>query len=673
MATKKQKAKIIDGVRKPAKKGVPQKSPKSAKKVAKIEITDDIVKDAIVDTTPKETHININESSTITETPSEKTTPETKEITEAAEIEENKNPKDVEESEAVEIPVSTKDITIAISSPIAENFEDTDMDDDIEALINDVAAKNDQPNSKKPEDLKTAKASKTTTEEENPKMKKAKKSPKKAKPFRIISRLIAIIATGSLAALITRVITTGVLPDKYIWLGIGGAAIITFFLLFKAFRKKTHLIMLVFTNLLGLALTVASVFGFLKIDETMRFLDKNLNSSAEYSIYNVIVSKKSNYNSLDDVKGKTFHSISDFVDTTKLETAAKDQANATITYEDGITSLLKNALDNPSYIAVLNSGTYDATLENDSTDAYKNGLKVIGELKVEVEKTIKNSTNNLAENSFVLFISGIDTRSGTMVDKSLSDVNIVMAVNPKTKHILMVAIPRDYYVQLHGTSGLPDKLTHAGALGGLDLSMATIEDLLDIKFDHHLRVNFNAVVNLVDAIGGITVYSDVNYPINAYTDHKCNFNPGNNDLNGKCALAFARERYAYDTGDRHRGENQEQVIQKIIEKITKSSTLISSYSNILDALSGSFETSIATKDITSLVNMQLKDMSGWTIETYNLDGSTGGAYTYSYPSQQLSVMYPDQATIDTAKKKIAAVLEGVDYVDNSTSASKTTN
>ena len=56
--------------------------------------------------------------------------------------------------------------------------------------------------------------------------------------------------------------------------------------------------------------------------------------------------------------------------------------------------------------------------------------------------------------------------------------------------------------------------------------------------------------------------------------------------------------------------------------------------------------------------MQLSDMAQWTIESYNLDGQTGGGYTYSYPSQVLSVMYPDEATVETAKQKIQAVLTG---------------
>ncbi len=486
-----------------------------------------------------------------------------------------------------------------------------------------------------------------------------KNSKVKGKPYRIISRILSIITIITLGAFITYVALSNAVPFKYLIIAYAIAALFSMFYIFKSFRKKTHLSVLTILNILGVIFIAGSVFGFLKYNELLRFLDQNLSGSNKtYDIYNVIVSKKSSYNSLNDVKGKEFHSITDFTNTSKLESAVKEQASGTVVYADGITSMLNDSIENPSYISLLNSGTWDATVDTTDGKTYSNSLKIIGEIKVESEEKAIVNTTSVTNSSWTMFISGIDTRSGQMVDRSLSDVNIVMTVNPKTKNILLVAVPRDYYVQLHGTTGLPDKLTHAGSLGGLELSMATVGDILDIDFNQYLRVNFNAVIDLVDAIGGITVDSDVDYSFQCYTDKSCTINPGLNDLDGKCALAFARERMAYSTGDRHRGENQEQVIAKIIEKLTSSSALIRNYSNILNALSGSFETSLTTSDITSLVNMQLDDMSKWTVESYNLNGTTGGAYTYSYPSQTLSVMFPDQSTVDLAKKKIDAVING---------------
>ena len=640
--------KNIDGVVKP------KKSSKKKEEVIVLAPAEDLdevaieeIKEDVAEESPKSSPENIEITVIDYTDPEENSVEDTKENLPE---EVSKSPQDETETEEESIAEE-----IVESAPITDGSveEPSEDDQDLDALIEGFADA---------EEEEVVEEAISDEKEEQPK--KIKKAPRRALPFRILSRILAFATTGILTALIIRVTLTNMIPLKYIIIAGVVAGLFSLFYLFKSFRKKTHISMLIFLNLIGIALSIAGVFGFLKIDETMRFLNQNLGEEKEYSIYNVIVSSKSDYNSLDDVKGQVFHSISDFVDTEKLESAVKEQADSTIAYEDGITSLLKNSMEDTKYISVLNSGTYEATLEADKDDKYSNNLKIIGEIKVEVEKAKLGSNSNLTEESFVVYLSGIDTRSGMMVDRSLSDVNLVIAVNPKTKNILMVAVPRDYYIQLHGTSGLPDKLTHAGSLGGLDLSMATIEDLLEIKFNQYIRVNFNFVINLVDAIGGITVNSDVNYNIVAHTNHSCVFYPGQNNLDGACALAFARERYSYETGDRHRGENQEQVIQKIFEKVTSSSTLIGRYSEILDALSGSFDTSISTQDITSLVNMQLSDMAKWTINSYNLDGTTGSAYTYSYPSQQLSVMFPDESTVITARKKLDAVLEGKEETDS---------
>lgn len=310
-------------------------------------------------------------------------------------------------------------------------------------------------------------------------------------------------------------------------------------------------------------------------------------------------------------------------------------------------------------IGAINAGTYEAFLSDN--DIYKDSFKIIKSFSIvtEAEQTHKV---DITKDPFVVYLSGIDTRSGTLPSRSLSDVNIVATINPAEHKILLTAIPRDYYVHLAGTpeDSLNDKLTHAGSHGGIALSKATIEELLGIDINYYARVNFNFVQNLVDAIGGIDINSDVDYSFNCWTDRGCTFYPGLNSVGGRCALAFARERKAYSTGDRHRGENQEQVISLILDKISKSSTLLSNYSGILASLEGTFETNIEMDDITAFFKNQLEDMKSWKVENYNLDGAGGMDVTYSYPSQALSIMYPNYDTIEAAKAKIYEYL-GLEY------------
>ena len=262
---------------------------------------------------------------------------------------------------------------------------------------------------------------------------------------------------------------------------------------------------------------------------------------------------------------------------------------------------------------------------------------------------------NVTVEPFTIYVSGVDTRAEDLRERALSDVNIVLTVNPQTHQVAMTFIPRDYYVYLHGVgTDLRDKLTHAGTVGGVALSKATVEDVLGVKIDHYIKVNFSFVRKLVDMVGGITLVSDTDFT--AWTDKSCHFTVGKNTVDGKCALAFARERMSYQSGDNHRGENQEQVIARLVEKLSQSD-LLKHYDELLAALDGTFETSLSRGDITNLVKMQLADNPAWTAEAVNLRGSGSMQSTYSYPGQALYVSFPDEASVATAKAKIEAVLE----------------
>lgn len=98
--------------------------------------------------------------------------------------------------------------------------------------------------------------------------------------------------------------------------------------------------------------------------------------------------------------------------------------------------------------------------------------------------------------------------SGSITTTSRSDVNIIMTVNPNTHKILLTTTPRDYYVTIPGISGEQrDKLTHSG-IYGVDASMATLEDIYGIDISYYARFNFTSLVKIVDALGGVDVYSE---------------------------------------------------------------------------------------------------------------------------------------------------------------------
>ena len=275
--------------------------------------------------------------------------------------------------------------------------------------------------------------------------------------------------------------------------------------------------------------------------------------------------------------------------------------------------------------------------------------------------------NKITKEPFVVYLSGVDNR-GELTENARSDVNILAVVNPVTKQAALINTPRDYYVDLAGTES-KDKLTHAG-LYGVETSMATLGNLYGVDVDHYIRINFAGFISIIDAIGGVDVYSDqaftsVGSP--GYYD-PTTFAEGWNHLDGKSALAFARERHAFKTGDIQRGINQMKVIDAMANKL-KSPTLLMSFSKLMDAAADCFVTSFSQEQISALVRMQLGDLASWDIQSYTVTGSGGkSSKCYSAKGQSLYVMKPDENSVNEAKALIAAVLGGEDKL---TSTSQT--
>ena len=275
--------------------------------------------------------------------------------------------------------------------------------------------------------------------------------------------------------------------------------------------------------------------------------------------------------------------------------------------------------------------------------------------------------NKITKEPFVVYLSGVDNR-GELTEKARSDVNILAVVNPTTKQAALINTPRDYYVDLAGTDS-KDKLTHAG-LYGVETSMATLGNLYGVNVEHYLRINFAGFINIIDAIGGVDVYSDqaftsVGSP--GYYD-PTTFAEGWNHLDGKSALAFARERHAFKTGDIQRGINQMKVIDAMANKL-KSPALLMGFSKLMDAAADCFVTSLSQEQISALVRMQLGDLANWDIQSYTVTGSGAkSSKCYSAKGQSLYVMKPDENSVNEAKALIAAVLGGEDKL---TSTSQT--
>ena len=284
----------------------------------------------------------------------------------------------------------------------------------------------------------------------------------------------------------------------------------------------------------------------------------------------------------------------------------------------------------------------------DSINAFLDKISMTSESGVDVEY----SELDITKDPFILYISGTDSRHGVKAT-ARSDVNIVVVVNPKQGKILLVSIPRDTYVQLHGTTGIKDKLTHAGVYG-INMSKTTIEDFLGIKIDYTAKVSFDTVVKVVDQIDGIEIDSDKEMKLKTENKEKiCEYKVGKQWVDGDCALRFARERKSYEAGDRHRGENQMQVITAIIARLSGSKNYVLNLPNILDIAADSFETSFTRDDIGSFIRMQLGQGINWKVESISVDGTGSMQGTYSMGANRpLYVMLANPGSVEAAKTKI---------------------
>lgn len=278
-------------------------------------------------------------------------------------------------------------------------------------------------------------------------------------------------------------------------------------------------------------------------------------------------------------------------------------------------------------------------------------IEHVAQSETETEQDVETAEEASPGDSstFSVYISGIDSRGG-LIAKSRSDVNIIATVNTDTRQVLLVSTPRDYYVPLPISGDVPDKLTHAG-IYGVDVSIGTLEMLYDMDIDYYFRVNFSGFEGIIDALGGVTVYSEYTFSADGYQ-----FYQGDNQLYGAAALAFARERKAFSSGDRQRGRNQMAMIKAVIDKAT-SPALLANYTDILDQVSGNFETSIPYDMIAELVRLQLDEGGSWNVISYSVDGTGATRKPYSL-STNAYVMIPDYDTVAQAVYLMEQVRSG---------------
>ena len=470
----------------------------------------------------------------------------------------------------------------------------------------------------------------------------------------LIGKLITLIQLLVSVICIVTVAGSGMLPKKYLIFLIGALAVLfgaTHILQYpknKVLRYTGMIISLLMTIILA-----AISMGMMKTDDVLKKVGgatyktdnmvvvvkkgdsaKNIEDAEDYRFgYQTAVDQKNTDKMIKDIEKK----VGKDVKTEEYESLT-DEANA----------LLNGNVD----AAVFNEGYM--SMIDESVEGFSEKVKILYQYGIKTK--VKSEKKADVTEPFNVFISGIDV-AGPITTNSRSDVNIIAVVNPQTHQILLVTTPRDYYVPIPGISGgQRDKLTHAG-IYGIDASMRTLGELYETDINYYARLNFTSMIDIVDTLGGIDVYSEYEFTTSEDSEHVMDVQKGYNHFNGEEALAFCRERHNVPGGDNQRGKDQQAVITAILKKCL-SPTMLLKANAIMEQVSKDIETNMSQEEINALIKYQLSNNPAWTIQSVAAEGTNTTGTCYSSGDTELFIMEPVESSVQNIINLANIVEEG---------------
>lgn len=407
------------------------------------------------------------------------------------------------------------------------------------------------------------------------------------------------------------------------YIGVGILFLLNIGVLFlRKITKKGKLVNnIIYILIISIFIIVQFVLGYL-VYKTYSSLNNINKESITYTSALVVLSD-SNIKAVDALKGKEIGIVEDntsidgYVLANEIIKKYDLGDKATIVEYDDIVTLVKDLYDK-KIDAILITKDYPSiftTLEG--YEKINEETKVIEELskeykKSEIAKITGDEMINYNESAsitepFTVLVMGIDSTSATLNKNATGNGDALMLVtfNPKTLNATIMSIPRDSYVYLP-SMGTENKITHA-AWAGTSNMIKTIEMFTGIDIDYYVKINFQGVIKLVNLLGGITVDVPIEFcESNAYRqtskDKQICLKEGVQTLNGEQALALARHRKSFATGDLQRGSNQQLVVQGILNQ-AKTIKSANQALSMLDTMSKSMDTNFTTKQMLSFYDI----------------------------------------------------------------------
>jgi len=417
----------------------------------------------------------------------------------------------------------------------------------------------------------------------------------------------------------------------------------------KFFKKKKFIISSICTGILifiGFIIAIVIFYAYLKLSDM----------STGDIIYKTSLISLEEQNKISDLKGIKIGMIDHEEDpegyilpTEVIEKYKLKDKNEIIKYSDTIT--LMSALINKEVDAIFVSSKYESMFKNieglkEDQEIYEIASYEKKYKKPASEKTEEGSKVKLTE-PFTVLLLGVDEEGETFN----GDTIMLISFDPETLHATMFSIPRDTYTTI--CSGGLTKITHSG-WGGTKCVVQTVEDFTGLDVDYYVRINFKGVIDLVNALDGITVdvpmdFCESNSDRLIGPDYEICLNKGVQKLNGEQALALARHRKTLPLGDFQRGQNQQLVVEGMLNQI-KTLRSPNDFYNVLNIVSKNIDTSmstdemlsfynigksIITKDSDASINITKTFLTGYDLYVYE---GYSYAYTFQYYKQSLDAI-----------------------------------
>lgn len=287
----------------------------------------------------------------------------------------------------------------------------------------------------------------------------------------------------------------------------------------------------------------------------------------------------------------------------------------------------------PMLVLILGATSYGAFL-------YNKAHSVMNDSYQPVERDTAKAVEKVdpeVENTSVLFIGVDDSDARDYNSGARSDALMLATFNEKAKSVKLVSIPRDAYVYIPEI-GREDKITHAHAYGGPAATIETVEELFDIPVDYYVKMNFNAFIDVVDALGGIEVEVPYDMKEMDSEDRKnaIQLEEGLQELNGEEALALARTRKK--DSDIERGKRQQEILKAIINKSISVSG-VTKYADVIEAVGDNMATDLSFNNMKSFFDYAAAGTS-LQIESLTLKGENSyidGVYYYQLDDDEMNL------------------------------------